>query len=121
MGHHEEIQCQANIVHVTEHLYDNAMNAVQMNGSTGEWFKTTVGVRQGRLLSTIFFKIFLERIMSDALKNTMERKSIGGGTITNQRFVDGIDVLAEEKQELETLVESFDKTFTMYEKVISAE
>ena len=30
-----------NLVHVTEHLYDKAISDVQMNGSTGEWFKTT--------------------------------------------------------------------------------
>ena len=55
MGHHAEI------------LYINA-NLVQMNGSTGEWFGTTVGVGQGCLLSPTLFNIFLERIMSDALE-----------------------------------------------------
>ena len=32
----------------------------------GEWFHTSVGVRQGYLLSTTLFKIFLERIMTDS-------------------------------------------------------
>ena len=36
----------ANLVRAIEHLYDNAVSAVQMNGSTGEWFRTAVGVRQ---------------------------------------------------------------------------
>ena len=35
----------ANLVHTTEQLYDKATSAVQMNGSIGEWFRTTVGVR----------------------------------------------------------------------------
>ena len=34
------------LVRAVEHLYDKATNAVQMNGSTGEWFRITVGVRQ---------------------------------------------------------------------------
>ena len=37
------------------------------------------------------------------------------------RFADDIDALAEEKQELEALVESLDKTCTRYKMEISAE
>ena len=37
----------ANLVRTIEQLYDKATSAVQMNGSIGEWFRTTVGVRQG--------------------------------------------------------------------------
>ena len=47
--------------------------------------------------------------------------SIGGRNITNLRFADDIDALAEEEQELETLVESLHKTFTRYKMEISAE
>ena len=42
--------------------------AVQMNSSTAEWFRTTVEVRRERLLSHTLFNIFLEQIMTDALK-----------------------------------------------------
>ena len=35
----------ANLVRTIEQLYDKATSAVQMNGSLGEWFRTTVGVR----------------------------------------------------------------------------
>ena len=58
----------ANLVRTIEQLYDKAKSAVQMNGSIGEWFRTTVGVRQWCLLSPTLFNIFLERIMSDALE-----------------------------------------------------
>ena len=47
--------------------------------------------------------------------------SIGGRNITNLRFADDIDALAEEEQELEALVESLDKTCTRYKIEISAE
>ena len=92
-----------------------------MNGSIGEWFRTTVGVRQGRLLSPTLFNIFLERIMSDAQEEHVGKVSIGGRNITNLRFADDIDALAEEEQELEALVESLHKTFTRYKMKISAE
>ena len=80
-----------------------------MNGSMGEWFRTTVGVRQGYLLSPTVFNIFLELIMSDALEEHDGKVSIGGTNITNLLFVDDIDAVAEEEQELKALVESLDK------------
>ena len=89
-----------------------------MNGSIGEWFRTTVGVRQGCLLSPTLFNIFLERIMSDALEEHDEKVSIGGRNIINLRFA---DALAEEEQEIEALVESLDKTCTRYKIEFSAE
>ena len=57
----------ANIIRVIENLYDKAQSVVLFNGSTCYWFRTTVGVRQGCLLSTTLFNIFLERIMCDWL------------------------------------------------------
>ena len=44
--------------------------------------------------------------MSDALEEHDGKVSIGGRNITNPRFADDIDALAEEEQELEALVES---------------
>ena len=57
----------ASIIRAIENLYDKAQSAVLFNGSTGEWFRTTLGVRQGCLLSPTLFNIFLERIMCEAL------------------------------------------------------
>ena len=111
----------ANLVRTIEQLYDKATSAVQMNGSIGEWFRTTVGVRQECLLSPTLFNIFLERIMSDALEEHDGKVSIGGRNITNLRFADDIDAVAEEEQELEALVESLDKTCTRYKMEVNAE
>ena len=71
-----------------EQLCDKATSAVQMNGSIGEWLRTTIGVRQGCLLSPTLFNIFLERIISDALEEHDGKVSIGGRNITNLRFAD---------------------------------
>ena len=56
------------------------------------------------LLSLIPVNIFLERIMSDALEEHDGKISIGGRNITNLRFADDIDAVAEKEQELEALV-----------------
>ena len=71
----------ANLVHTIEQLYDKATSAVHINGSIGKWFRTTVGVRQGCLLSPTLFNIFLELIMSDALEEHDGKVSIGGRNI----------------------------------------
>ena len=110
-----------NLVRTIEQLYDKATSAVQKNGSIGEWFRTTVGVRQGCLLSPTLFNDFLERIMSNALEDHDGKVSIGGRNITNLRFADDIDALAKGEQGLEALVESPNKTCTRYKMKISAE
>ena len=56
---------------------------------------------------------FLEWIMSDALEEHDRKVSIGDRNITNLRFADGTDALAEEEQELEALVESLEKLGTV--------
>ena len=63
---------------------------------------------------------FLERIMSDALEEHDVKVCIGGRNITNLRFADDIDALAEEEQELETLADSLNKSCTRYKMEISA-
>ena len=58
----------ANLLRIIKHLYDKATGAILFNGSIGDWFRTTVAVRQGCLPSPTLFNIFLERIMTDALE-----------------------------------------------------
>ena len=110
----------ANLIKVIESLYSKATSAVYYNGSVGEWFRTTVGVRQGCLLSPTLFNIFLERIMTDALENHEGSVSIGGRTITNLRFTDDIDALGGKEDELVKLINHLD-TSTKYGMEISAE
>ena len=111
----------ANLIRVIERLYDKATSAVFLNNSIGDWFRTTVGVRQGCLLSPTLFNIFLERIMADALEDHNGTVSIGGRTVTNLRFADDIDGLAGNEEELENLVELLDRTSNAYGMQISAE
>ena len=41
----------ANLIRTIECLYDKATSAVYLDNNIGEWFRTTIGVRQGCLLS----------------------------------------------------------------------
>ena len=108
----------ASIIRAIENLYDKAQSAVLFNGSTGEWFRTTVGVRQGCLLSSTLFKIFLERIMCEALDDHEDSVSIGGRLITNFRFADNIVVNAEEEEEAGILTDRLHRTTTRYKMEI---
>ena len=89
-----------NLIQVIKNLYNKATNAVLFNGSIGDWFRTTVGVRQGCLLSPTLFNIFLERIMTDAIEDHEGTVSIGCRTITNLGFADDIDGSAGGEKEL---------------------
>ena len=88
--------------------------------TVGEWFRTTAGARQGCLLSPTLFNIFLERIMTNALEDHEGSVSIGGRTITNLRFADGIDALARKEEELFKLVNQLEKASTTHAMEISA-
>ena len=112
-----EMKCYRKILRIS---YKDT-SAVLFNGSIGDWFRTTVGVRQGCLLSPTLFNILLKRIMTDALEDHEGTDSIGGRTITNLRFADDTDGLAGEGEELAKLTERLDKAAMAYGMEISAE
>ena len=75
----------ANLITIIKSLYEKATSAVLFNGNTGDWFQTTVGVRQGCLLSPTLFNVFLVKIMT-ALENHEGTARIGGRIITKLTF-----------------------------------
>ncbi|XP_072016924.1 uncharacterized protein [Amphiura filiformis] len=109
------------LVRTIEQLYSNAMSAVLANGNIGDWFQTSVGVRQGCLLSPTLFNLFLERIMADALENHEGTVNIGGRAVSNLRFADDIDGLAGSEEELKSLINNLHQTSLRYGMEISAE
>ena len=94
-----------NLIQAIRNLDNKAISVLLFNGSIGDWFRTTFGVRQGCLLSPTLFNVFLERIMTDALEDHEGTVSIGGRATTNVRFADDIDGVAGEEEELAKLVE----------------
>ena len=117
----EKYNISTNLIQVIKNLYSKATSAVLFNGSIGDRFRTTVGIRQGCLLSPTLFNIFLERIMPDALEDYEGTVNTKGSTITSLRFADDIGGLAGEREELANLVERLDKASTAYGMNISTE
>ena len=110
-----------NLIKLIQNLYNKATSAVYLNNSIEDWLRTTVGVRQGCLLSPTLVNIVLERIMEDVLEGHEGTISIGSKTIVNLLFVDDIDGLARKEEELVNLVKCLDITSTAYGMQISAE
>ena len=108
-------------IRVIKHLYDKAHSAVLFNGSIGDWFQTTVGVRNGCLISPTIFNIFLERITTDASEDHEVSVSIWRQNNHHLRFADDIDGLAGEEEELVQLVERLFIVSTVYDMEIHAE
>ena len=109
------------LINVIQSLYKNSTSAVYHNSKIGKWFNTSVGVRQGCLLSPTLFNIFLERIMTDALEEHQGSISIGGRNITNLRFADDIDGLAGSESELASLVGKLERAVKAYGMEINAD
>ena len=86
-----------NLIQVIQNIHNKATSAVFFDGIIGDWFRTTVGVRQGCLLSPTLFNMFLGRTMTDALDDHDGTVSTGGRTITNLCFADDIDGFAGEE------------------------
>ena len=99
---------------VTRQLYWKATSAVDYNGQIAKWFRTTVRVRQGCLLSPTLFNIFLAKIKSDALEHREGMISIGGRTTINLKFTDDTDGVAGRKTELKALVKHLHCTSKAY-------
>ena len=61
-------------------LYTRASSSVLAQGVIEEWFHTSMGVRQGCLLSPTLFNILLERIKNFSLKITRALSELEGRT-----------------------------------------
>ena len=57
------------IINLLQALYSNSLSAVRVNGDVTEWFRTTVGVRQGCVISPQLFNILLELVILYATHN----------------------------------------------------
>ena len=94
---------ETGLIEMIQALYNNATSAVFINNQIGDFFRTTVGVRQGCLLSPTLFNLFLEKIMQETLHDHVTTISIAGRPICNLRFADDIDLMAGSQSELQDL------------------
>ena len=107
------------IIMMIKSLYANSTSAVILTNMAGPFFNTTVGLRQGCLLSPTLFNLFLEEIMIEIeIKHAI---SVGGRPIWNLKFADDIDLLAGSNAELQHLIDELAKSTARYGMEISAE
>lgn len=109
------------LIQAIQSLYNSASSAVLLNSSIGEFFKTTVGVRQGCLLSPVLFNLYLENIMRETLHDFESTISIGGRTINNLRFADDIDLMGGSNSELQDLTSRLASRSRAYGMEVSSE
>ena len=83
-------------------------------------FKTSVGVRQGYLLSLVLFNLFLEEIWLE-FNMTISTISIGSRNLSNLRFADNINLLAGSNDKLQTLKNKLSNSASRYGMQISTE
>ena len=70
-----------------------------------DWFEIEKGVHQGCILSPCLFNLFAEYIMQNAgMDETQAEIKIAGRNISNLRYADDTNLMAESEKELPSLV-----------------
>ena len=78
---------------------------VRTGHETTDWFKIGKGVCQGCVLSPCLFNFYAEYIMQNArLDETQAGIKIAGRNISNLRYADDTTLMAESKEEPESLL-----------------
>jgi hypothetical protein len=91
-------------------MYSKSVSAVRVDGELTDWFKVTVGVRQGFNLSPCLFNLLLEAMMQEAMKSVDAGVSISGQLVNNLRFADDIDLIAESPAQLQELTDKVNES-----------
>ena len=87
-------------------LYAGQEATVRTGHRTTDWFQKGKGVRQGCILSPYLFNFYAEYIMRNAgLDEAQAGIKIAGRNTDNLRYADDTTLMAESKEELESLDE----------------
>ena len=83
-----------------------AKSCIRVNNNLTDWFETTIGVRQGCLLSPDLFNVFLENILAEAFEDCKKLGiNVDGYKLKDLRFSDDIALIADSENDLQTLIE----------------
>ena len=107
------------LIQLLEDLYSKSLSAVRVDSELTEWFRVTVGARQGCNLSPYLFNFLLEAIMQHALAETEAGVTISGEVVNNLRFADDIDLIAETEEQLQELTDRVNTTSARYGLLIN--
>ena len=86
-------------------LYADQEATVRIGHGTTDWFQIRKGVHQGCILSLRLFNFYAEYIMRNAgLEKAQAGIKIAGRNISNFRYADDTTLMAENKEELKSLL-----------------
>ncbi|CAG9835839.1 unnamed protein product [Diabrotica balteata] len=91
-------------IRLLKYLYYNQVASIQIGDSPTEKTSIKRGVRQGCVLSPTFFNLYSKEIFREALDDRQEGVRLGGEVIKNIRYADDTAILAENLQDLKTLL-----------------
>ena len=90
---------------ILRNLYAGQEATVKMGHGTTDWFQIGKGVRQDCILSPCLFNLYAEYIMRNAgLDEAQAGIKIAGRNINNLRNADDTTLMAENKEELKSLL-----------------
>ena len=94
-----------NLICLLRDLYAGQEAEVRTGHGTTDWFQIGKGVRQGCILSPCLFNLFAEYIMRNAgLDEAQAGINFAVKNINNLRYADDTTLLAESKEELNSLL-----------------
>ena len=99
MGISDHLTC------LLRNLYAGQEATVRTGHGTTDWFQIGKGVRQGCILSACLFNFYAEYIMKNAcLEEAQAGIKIVGRNINNLRYADDTTLMAENEEELKSLL-----------------
>jgi hypothetical protein len=94
------------ILHIISYMYRNQNVSVIFEGCKTESFKIQNGVRQGAILSPLFFNIYINSILEDISNNDIGCK-LGFFISNNIAYADDVTVMAPNPRGLQNLINMF--------------
>ena len=103
------------LINIIKDLYNKAKSCIRISNEHTDWFLTTIGVRQGCLLSPGLFNFFLENILTEAFAECDQCGiNVDGYRLRDLLFADDVALIAESEADLQNLLDRVHDTSNKY-------
>ncbi|XP_053393694.1 uncharacterized protein LOC128555443 [Mercenaria mercenaria] len=100
----QKIGIQGKMLKAIRSLYTDVRCAVKINNFTTDWFNVDIGLKQGCLLSTTAFNIYINDL-SKQLEHLNKGINVDGRIICHLFYADDLVLIAESEEELQGLMD----------------
>lgn len=121
MANFENVWHPKKLIKLIENIYGKLMRAVRIDKKLMEWFRMTIGVRQGFTLLPALFNLVLEAVMAVTLRDKMGGIMLCGRTVNNFRFANDTGLIALTKEDLQRTTDKIDQEIRKFRLKISME